>query len=375
MITSSCNPGLEEFNFSMLSRFSVVAAALIAVGTPVSLSGARAAEPPAKKLFGAKKNAAALGARSIGSYARGCLAGGQMLPISGPGWEAMKLQRNRNWGHPRLISFLTRFATEAQQKDGWPGLLIGDLSQPRGGPMLTGHKSHQIGLDADIWFRPKPNKPLSSKERSDSWSIPLAGQYGRSVTKNWKPGYVKLIKRAASYPDTARIFLHPAVKKALCESAGDDRAWLRKVRPWWGHNFHFHVRLKCPVGYAGCVDQKPPPEGDGCGAQLDDWMKKLEAAEKWSKKPKKPKKPGKKKPRKELRLADLPQDCRGVLKANPAKSSRVVPAVAPAPERKTAVPAPAQPSTRAVSTDPNLPWLKGITGTRGGASIPDRKPR
>jgi murein endopeptidase len=30
------------------------------------------------------------------------------------------------------------------------GLLIGDMSQPRDGPMLYGHSSHQIGLDVDI---------------------------------------------------------------------------------------------------------------------------------------------------------------------------------------------------------------------------------
>lgn len=349
----------------------VILGAMLAASAMFSLPAAWAAEPPAKKLFGSKKEAADLRAKSIGSYARGCLAGGKMLPISGPGWEAMKLQRNRNWGHPHLIAFLTRFATEAQEQDGWPGLLIGDLSQPRGGPMLTGHKSHQIGLDADIWFRPKPAKPLSNKERSDSWSIPLAGQYSRTVTKNWKPGYVKLIKRAASYPQTARIFLHPAVKKALCESAGDDRAWLQKVRPWWGHNFHFHVRLKCPVGVAGCVDQNPPPVGDGCGAQLNDWMKKLEAAEKWSKKPKKP---GKPKARKELRLADLPQDCRGVLEATPAKASSAPPAAAtPLPQRSGAIPAPARPAARPASTDPNLPWLKGVTNS--GTPMPVRKPR
>lgn len=346
---------------------SAIALALLAV--PAAL----AAEPVAKKLFGAKKEAADLHAQSIGSYARGCLAGGEMLPITGPGWEAMKLQRNRNWGHPHLIAFLKRFANEAREKDGWSGLLIGDLSQPRGGPMLTGHRSHQIGLDADIWFRPKPDKPLNEKERSDSWSIALADQYARSVGKNWKPGYVKIIKRAASYPQTARIFIHPAVKKALCDNAGDDRAWLRKVRPWWGHNFHFHVRLKCPVGVPGCVDQKPPPEGDGCDAQLDDWMKKLAAAEKWSKKPKKP---GKPKPRKELRMADLPQDCRGVLEAGPSGAPALRKSTAaPLPRRASTASAPARPAAQAGSTDPNLPWLKGLTGTRAYAPLPDRKPQ
>jgi len=329
------------------------------------------AEPIAKKLFGNKKTPAALSARAIGSYARGCLAGARKLPVSGPGWEAMKLWRNRNWGHPQLIEFLERFANEAREKDGWPGLRIGDLAQPRGGPMLTGHRSHQIGLDADIWYRTKPAGKMSKKERADSWSIPLAQEFGQNVIrKNWKPGYVTLIRRAASDPRTARIFVHPAVKRALCEGAGSDRAWLRKIRPWWKHNFHFHVRLKCPSGYEGCKDQKPPPPGDGCGPQLKDWMKLLAKAEKASKvKPKPPKK--KPPPRKELRMADLPPSCRAVLEAGPggaAKEKRVQ--KAPVPKRKAAAP----------RNGPNLPWLSGVTTTPGPKvpppiPLPARKPQ
>lgn len=350
----------------MYRRISSLMAALFLLAVHTSLLQA---EPIAKKLFGGKKTPAAMSARAIGSYARGCLAGGRELPISGPGWEAMKLWRNRNWGHPQLIEFLERFANEAKEKDGWPGLLIGDLAQPRGGPMITGHKSHQIGLDADIWYRTKPSGKMSKKERADSWSIPLAKEFGQNVIKkNWKPGYVTLIKRAASDRRTARIFVHPAVKRALCEGAGDDRDWLRKIRPWWKHNFHFHVRLRCPAGYDGCKDQKPPPAGDGCGPQLKDWMKMLAAAEKWSKK--KPKKPTKKPtPRKQLRMADLPPSCRAVLEAGSGSAPvKAVRQKASAPKRKAAAP----------TNDPNLPWLGGVTSTPNAPSpipLPARKPQ
>jgi penicillin-insensitive murein DD-endopeptidase len=67
----------------------------------------------------------------------------------------MRLSRNRNWGHPRLVTYLERLAKDARSF-GWSGLLVGDLSQPRGNPMPTGHTSHQIGLDADIWLTPMP---------------------------------------------------------------------------------------------------------------------------------------------------------------------------------------------------------------------------
>ena len=33
--------------------------------------------------------------------------------------------------------------------------------------MITGHESHQIGLDADIWLTPMPNRLLTCKERED----------------------------------------------------------------------------------------------------------------------------------------------------------------------------------------------------------------
>src|SRR5262245_55292164 len=115
--------------------------------TAASRRAAAKTQPPAKELFGAAPGPAPLAARAIGSYARGCLAGAVALPINGPDWQVMRLSRNRNWGHPRLLDFLERFAADAHNLDGWPGLLIGDMSQPRGGPMVNGHSSHQIGID------------------------------------------------------------------------------------------------------------------------------------------------------------------------------------------------------------------------------------
>src|SRR5262245_22680864 len=58
---------------------------------------------PAKELFGRKTTAAAMKAQTIGFYSKGCLAGGAALPINGKTWQVMRLSRNRNWGHPRLV--------------------------------------------------------------------------------------------------------------------------------------------------------------------------------------------------------------------------------------------------------------------------------
>jgi penicillin-insensitive murein endopeptidase len=244
----------------------------------VAVTGSTATPPapPARDLFGVQKTAAPLAARAIGSYARGCLAGGKMLPVNGPAWQAMRLSRNRNWGHPTLVAYVEQLALDAQKQDGWPGLLVGDLAQPMGGPMTSGHASHQIGLDGDIWLKPMPPKTLTPEERESISAVSVVADDKVSLNPDvWQPGHVKLLKRAASYPKVARIFVHPAIKKGLCEAAGSDRGWLSKVRPWWGHNYHFHVRLSCPPGAAGCEDQPDTATDDGCGKELEGWLKRV----------------------------------------------------------------------------------------------------
>jgi penicillin-insensitive murein endopeptidase len=269
----------------------------------------------AKTLFGAVKTPAPLKARAIGTYARGCLAGGKALPVDGPAWQAMRLSRNRNWGHPALVTWLERFAKATKSQDGWPGLLVGDLAQPRGGPMLTGHASHQLGLDADIWLTPMPGRKLSRQEREDMSAVSMLGPDKLSVDPaKWSDARARIIKRAASTPDVERIFVHPAIKKKLCETAsslGKDRKWLSKVRPWWGHHYHFHVRIGCPNGSPGCKPQPHVGSDDGCGKELDGWYKILKRPP--PPKPAVPVKPPKPKP--PMTIDALPQECRAVLAA------------------------------------------------------------
>ncbi len=112
-----------------------------------------------------------LAARAIGFYAKGCLAGAKALPINGQTWQVMRLSRNRNWGHPELVDMLERLAAKVPKVAGWPGLLVGDMSQPRGGPMLTGHASHQVGLDADVWLTPMPKRELTRVEREEMSAV------------------------------------------------------------------------------------------------------------------------------------------------------------------------------------------------------------
>ncbi len=140
----------------------LTALALLLAGSVIA---AEAQDTPAKILFSRVQGPAPLEARSIGFYSRGCFSGGTALPVDGPAWQAMRLSRNRNWGMPVLVDYIEKLAKDAKALDGWPGLLVGDLSQPRGGPLPSGHASHQIGLDVDIWLMPMPDRTLSADER------------------------------------------------------------------------------------------------------------------------------------------------------------------------------------------------------------------
>jgi penicillin-insensitive murein endopeptidase len=262
----------------------------------------------AKELFGRKPGPASLPPAPIGFYAKGCLAGGEALPITGPYWQVMRLSRNRNWGHPGLIALVQRVAEKANRQAGWPGLLVGDMSQPRGGPMLTGHASHQIGLDADIWLTPMPSRLLSRNEREEMSATMMVAPSRLDIDpRTWTPTHLAVIRAAAEEPAVERIFVNAAIKKALCREAKGSRGWLAKVRPMYGHDYHFHIRMTCPAGAADCTGQEPPPSGEGCGHELDYWFSDAVLHPKPPAVPPKPKPP--------LTLADLPSACRQVLAA------------------------------------------------------------
>ncbi|WP_082529521.1 penicillin-insensitive murein endopeptidase [Aurantimonas sp. Leaf443] len=308
---------------------SIVRAALAAAGLLATALPAFA-EPPAKELFGAQHTAAAMPSQSVGFYSRGCLAGGVQLPEDGPNWQAMRLSRDRRYGHPQLVAFLERLSREAAERRIWPGLLVGDMSMARGGPMPSGHASHQIGLDADIWFQPMPN-PRLTREARETFPFRSVLREGTFEVDDriWNDRYRDLIKLAAEDPQVQRVFVHPGVKKKLCETSGRDRAYLNKVRPIYGHNEHFHVRLYCQPGSVGCEDQPSTGTGDGCG-DLGWWFNVALQPPKPGAKPFKPKPP--------LTMAALPKACRTVLAAAGRGAGEPMVAAAP-PARETGVPA------------------------------------
>jgi penicillin-insensitive murein DD-endopeptidase len=234
-------------------------------------------------------------AHSIGSPANGCLAGAVALPLSGTGWETLRPGRNRYWGNPALVAFLEdmggRLASQGR-------LLVLDMAQPRGGHMTFAHAAHQTGVDVDLMYR-LATEPLNDEQRAAPVLDSVVTSDGGLDPARWGDAQTALVKAFATDPRVERIFVNPAIKRALCQSVTGDRNWLRTLRPWWGHDEHFHVRIKCPPGDGACIAGAALPPGDGCGKELAWWFTPEAAL---------PKQPAKPKP-----LPPIRAECRTIL--------------------------------------------------------------
>jgi penicillin-insensitive murein endopeptidase len=268
----------------------------------VAMSSAALANP-----WAAVRDVAPGPASSIGKYTAGCLVGGEALTDDQPGIIHMRPQRHRNFGHPDLLAFL-RGLSGHMTKERQVTMLVGDLGMPRGGPTLTNHVSHQSGLDVDIWFDVEPaGKTLGKKTRQTRSASSYVNWPKKKLLKGFGPEQRALIEYSANQPEVERVFVNPVIKRSLCTLAKGDRKWLRKVRPWWGHADHLHVRLRCPPLSKNCRSQAAPPPGDGCGEPLNWWLTRADA-ERAAARKNKPKGP--------RRIPKLPTACAAALQAS-----------------------------------------------------------
>lgn len=281
---------------------------------PVKRGQAKKKRPvqDARQLFAARELPADLPSSSVGSYWNGCVAGARQLPISGAHWQVMRPSRNRNWGHPRLIDYIERLADRAYE-DGWNGLLVGNMSMPRGGP-APGHGSHQSGLDVDIWLTPAPHDLTREQRETMGAHSVIDSETAQLEPSLWTQEHADFVRNAAQDPGVALIFVAPAIKQYLCQNKdrhGADTRWLRRLRPYWGHDDHIHVRLSCDRGDKSCRNQAPPAAGDGCGKEVSNWMRIV------NRKRPKANKPSQPKARNPVALSSMPRQCRKVLEAAP----------------------------------------------------------
>lgn len=213
-------------------------------------------------------------ARIIGEPTNGCIADAADLPLEGRGYTVMHLERNRHFGHPALIRTVTELAHDVQQGGGH--LRVGDLSLMRGGPMPFGHHSHQTGLDADLWFDLEPTlKHSLNPMRSNVSATRLLDVTGHALDNRlWSDRQEHALKAAALIAGVDRVFVNPLIKRRLCQTSKGDRSWLRRIRPWYGHDDHFHLRLACPENSPECIPQASVPSGEGCDASLEWWFQR-----------------------------------------------------------------------------------------------------
>ena len=293
--------------FSALTVCAAVTAACVSAIDPA------VSQENASQALGAHRLGTTEPAQAYGTYARGCADGLVQLPETGPTWQAMRLSRNRNWGHPEMIDYLQDLSREATQI-GWAGLYVRDISQPRGGPTSSGHRSHQMGLDADVWMLPPDRLNLTRADRENLSSVSVRTQNQRGLTEHWTPRHAQVLRAAASDPRVDRIFVAAAVKIEMCRTAtAADTPWLQRIRPIQGHNYHFHVRLRCPAGSGACETQTPTVAelsdgGNGCDDTLAWWVNGyLNPSPQPTTPPSEPA-PRRRHPR-DYTLADLPRQC------------------------------------------------------------------
>jgi len=221
--------------------------------------------------------------RIVSGPGGGCIAGAVQLPPSGPGYLTIRASQSSFWGHPDTIAALETLGLRAQAA-GLPTLYMNDISRPHGGPMPGGHATHQVGLDADVWLDVLPKPELSPAARDAIEVASLVGPDGRGVDPaRWSLAHVTLLQLAAGLPGLPgldRILVNPAIKQQLCRTPMADRAWLRLIRPWYGHAAHMHLHFRCPANQPECRDLLPVPPGDGCDATLAWWFEQLDTAPK-----------------------------------------------------------------------------------------------
>jgi penicillin-insensitive murein endopeptidase len=207
---------------------------------------------------------------AIGSYSNGSLSNADALPLKGPGFLKLFVPRKRNFSTIELNTLLKDAAKElARLYPEGERLQIGDQSAKKGGA-ISGHASHQNGLDVDIAYLRKNHREQSPNATAGfDEEFVLKGSVSKNfdLERNWAA--LKLFSRLG---ELNRVFMDVEIKRALCkyaESHGELKAeaeTLRALRPWPNHANHMHVRIHCPRGNSRCLAQEAPPPGPGCSA-------------------------------------------------------------------------------------------------------------
>ena len=164
------------------------------------------------------KTPAAGAARPIGQYTSGCLAGAAELPLDGAGYQVMHPGRVRYFGHPDLVAFIGDLGNALRAAE-LGDLMVGDLSQPRGGPAPGGHSSHQTGLDVDLWYwlpDAANKRTLTREERESTSARSVLDPKTHTISKPLSARVLTMLHKTADDGRVERIFVHPIIKRDAC---------------------------------------------------------------------------------------------------------------------------------------------------------------
>lgn len=194
----------------------------------------------------------------VGNYNNGCIFNSHSLQISTEHYQVAHPKKMRYFGDESMIRFIERYSRTVH-KNGIGSVLVGDVSTKYGGRLNTGHASHQNGLDVDIEFY---LDRINSRDLDKPHANILVNKGKQTTNSLFNRKYYDLIMLAAKDPLVERIFVSPAIKVKMCDMTRDEsmHKYLHKIRPWFGHTEHFHVRLKCPSHAYDCERQDPIPE-------------------------------------------------------------------------------------------------------------------
>jgi len=161
----------------------------------------------------------------------------------GPFWTVRDAREA--WGTDETIGYIvTAIEAVEARYPGSPRLVIGDISNPRGG-RLNRHRSHQTGRDADIGFY---------FHRGEVDTFRAARKKDLDLPRTWA-----LVRALVTETDVDRIFVDRSLIAVLFAQAvaeGEDRVWLNDIFGRAGekgiiqherrHKDHFHVRFFNP---------------------------------------------------------------------------------------------------------------------------------
>jgi len=204
--------------------------------------------------------------RSVGSPTSGHLVGAarladapylRIVPTYVPG--------DVRWGLGALVGMIDRAARRVRHQYPDAVLSVGHLSRQSGGN-LDRHASHESGRDADVAFFTKNGQgqlvfadhfvPFRADGTAPTWPGAVFDD-----AKNWA-----LVAALLDDPAThvSHIFVAAPLRARLlayadrlgAPAALRVRAAMTMVQPHGSlpHDDHFHVRISCPAGMTGCIE-------------------------------------------------------------------------------------------------------------------------